>query len=546
MLPVVLEAAIRSTALIAAIWFGLKLLRVQNPNILMVAWRLVLFASLLMPLLAGWAIFIWPPATLAFLQILSSEEAMLVASAAEPVFSEIQSRAVDWHAIASSIYLLVGGLLLLRLMVGLALAWRLCRSATPIRGSWTDGCDVRASAFVKVPVTFGSIILLPDSHAGWDRLQRRAVMAHERAHIARGDFYVLLFASINSAIFWFNPLAWWLHGRIADLAEETSDAVAIRDIEDRPRYAQILIDFSRKAPPAVTALSMARPKDICRRVERILAETTLPRDMDWKAWCAMFALILPLVAVAAGVLAQVPSAQAPSAGDEKKAATVLDPDTLAQRRKDQRRPRKEIQLDPKVLDNFAGYFQLGPLAMLTVTRQGEHLFVQRMAQRPVQVYPESPQKFFYRRVPAQISFTTDTQGRATGLVLHQNGLEVSAKRVDQAQAKKIEESFAKRLKDAAPLPGSEAALRRQIEAFIQGQPAYGEMTEELAVITRPQVPTIRHQFALLGPLQSISFRGVGLQGWDIYEAKFANGISISRIAMRTDGKISGLLFQWGP
>jgi hypothetical protein len=51
------------------------------------------------------------------------------------------------------------------------------------------------------------------------------------------------------------------------------------------------------------------------------------------------------------------------------------------------------------------------------------------------------------------------------------------------------------------------------------------MTDELAAVTRLQIPKIERQFAALGPLQSISVIGVGLDGWDFYEVKFANGIS---------------------
>jgi hypothetical protein len=69
---------------------------------------------------------------------------------------------------------------------------------------------------------------------------------------------------------------------------------------------------------------------------------------------------------------------------------------------------------------------------------------------------------------------------------------------------------------------------------------------DTAAVTRPQTPQIQRELAVLGALQSVSFRGVGLQGWDIYEAKFANGISICRIFLAAGGKVSGLLFQWGP
>jgi hypothetical protein len=110
----------------------------------------------------------------------------------------------------------------------------------------------------------------------------------------------------------------------------------------------------------------------------------------------------------------------------------------------------------------------------------------------------------------------------------------------------VEASLAKKIRDGAPASTSEAALRRQIEAFEQGQPNLGEMTDELAAVTRPQIVTIQRRLAALGPLQSLTFRGVGDQGWDVYEAKFANGLSICRIFLAADGKISGLLFQWGP
>jgi bla regulator protein blaR1 len=164
------------------------------------------------------------------------------------------------------------------------------------------------------------------------------------------------------------------------------------------------------------------------------------------------------------------------------------------------------------------------------------------------VYPESPQKFFYKglKVPAQVSFITDPQGRATGLTVHQHGMEFYAKRIEETEAKTLQEGFAKRLKEPTPMSGSEAALRRQIEGFQQGQPPYHEMTEALASAMRSAQARIQGRLTFMGPLQAISFRGVGFTGRDVYEAKFENGMAICRIYMAEDGKVSGLLFQWGP
>jgi hypothetical protein len=57
MLPIILEAAMRSLALGLAIGLAVKLLRVTNPHIQMAIWQSVLAVSLLMPFLIGWASF---------------------------------------------------------------------------------------------------------------------------------------------------------------------------------------------------------------------------------------------------------------------------------------------------------------------------------------------------------------------------------------------------------------------------------------------------------------------------------------------------------
>jgi hypothetical protein len=44
------------------------------------------------------------------------------------------------------------------------------------------------------------------------------------------------------------------------------------------------------------------------------------------------------------------------------------------------------------------------------------------------VFPESEKDFFYKVVDAQITFESDSAGRATELILHQNGMDQRAKR----------------------------------------------------------------------------------------------------------------------
>jgi CubicO group peptidase (beta-lactamase class C family) len=89
---------------------------------------------------------------------------------------------------------------------------------------------------------------------------------------------------------------------------------------------------------------------------------------------------------------------------------------------------KQVAVDPKLFDGYVGSYALAPNFILTVTREGDHLFVQATGQQKFEVFPEGDRDYFYKVVDAQITFVTDSNGRATELILHQNGLDQHAKR----------------------------------------------------------------------------------------------------------------------
>jgi len=90
---------------------------------------------------------------------------------------------------------------------------------------------------------------------------------------------------------------------------------------------------------------------------------------------------------------------------------------------------KEITVDPKLFDGYVGQYQLAPNFILTITREGDRLFAQATGQPKFQIFPESEHDFFLKVVDAQITFETDSTGRATSLTLHQNGANIPAKRI---------------------------------------------------------------------------------------------------------------------
>ena len=269
MLELLVASALRSMVLGGAAWLGLTLTRVRDPQVHMTAWTVVLLVSLAMPMLTPWVRvtipaeepparlvkIIWTnvpgdapraPTQTVIPAVAASQPDVVVASPPDGVamsqpeiVAAPPAHGLDWLALAAVIYVVVAGVMLLRLFIGSMLMWRVVRAARPVPDSWAIGegyaaniaanADVRVSDVVVVPVTFASTILLPSASSAWSTRKRQAVLLHEGAHVAHGDFYVLLLAAINRAVFWFNPFAWWQLARLADLAEAVSDDAAVAE-----------------------------------------------------------------------------------------------------------------------------------------------------------------------------------------------------------------------------------------------------------------------------------------------------------------------------
>lgn len=90
--------------------------------------------------------------------------------------------------------------------------------------------------------------------------------------------------------------------------------------------------------------------------------------------------------------------------------------------------RVEIALPAEVLDRYVGRYDLAPNFALVVTREGTQLMVEPTAQAKMPLYAEKETEFFLRGVDAQVTFTKDSTGVVTGLVLHQGGAHMPAKK----------------------------------------------------------------------------------------------------------------------
>ena len=84
----------------------------------------------------------------------------------------------------------------------------------------------------------------------------------------------------------------------------------------------------------------------------------------------------------------------------------------------------------EILDGYVGRYELQPGFVITIRRDGAKLFAQATAQPEFEIFAESETKFFYKVVDAQITFNTDETGKTESLTLHQAGMNMPAKRLE--------------------------------------------------------------------------------------------------------------------
>jgi hypothetical protein len=135
-----------------------------------------------------------------------------------------------------------------------------------------------------------------------------------------------------------------------------------------------------------------------------------------------------------------------------------------------------------------------------------------------------------------LRFEQIEDGAAKRLVFWQRGTARRLERTDAQTATVIKQTILDRIKDRLPMPGSQEALRKMLDA---GIPNYDQMSPEFAQVRRAQQPYWQIVGQYLGAIVSIEFLGISNQGWDIYQVQHENDVHRYRIAMGDDGKVYG-------
>jgi beta-lactamase regulating signal transducer with metallopeptidase domain len=146
----------------------------------------------------------------------------------------------------------------------------------------------------------------------------RGVVAHELAHVLRGDRWANTFVFVVKALMWWNPVVWWADVELRAAQELCCDAVAIDfGNSDRRGYATTLLkalDFIQTELPAPRALAvgMGSRRTILRRFEMI-GEKQIRYRLSRYAFLPLLALMIALVCIPVRARAK-PVAPAASSG----------------------------------------------------------------------------------------------------------------------------------------------------------------------------------------------------------------------------------------
>jgi BlaR1 peptidase M56 len=92
---------------------------------------------------------------------------------------------------------------------------------------------------LTTPATAGRrrpVVMLPDDWRSWSDAERRAVLAHELAHVVRGDYATGLLARLAVVLNYYHPFVRWMAARLQLQQEQAADALGARFAGGTTRY----------------------------------------------------------------------------------------------------------------------------------------------------------------------------------------------------------------------------------------------------------------------------------------------------------------------
>jgi beta-lactamase regulating signal transducer with metallopeptidase domain len=333
-MSVLLEVAVKTSALFVLALTTLHLLRSRSAALRHGVLAATFVCAIAVPILTTVAPAWYLPVAVAWLSFDASAPITISSdsghSSPAGAASVTDPRVVAAPPSVDALHIVVGFWLIGALVAAGVVAaglWRMRRiglRASPVQsGPWRDSADRIAQAYgIRQPidllqsahpsmlVTWGIIrprILLPATASEWSADRIEVVLRHELAHITRGDWPLLVAASVLRALHWFNPIVWIGHRRLRQESEQACDDLVLESGITPADYATHLLavarDTIRRRHVWAAATAIAQPSTLEGRVRAMLNARLNRRPMTAIArWTsALVALTTTCVIAGAGV-----------------------------------------------------------------------------------------------------------------------------------------------------------------------------------------------------------------------------------------------------
>ncbi len=252
-----------------------------------------------------------------------------------------------WTTIVTVLFLVAAGAGILWVLAGLVAVRSCRRRSRPVQQrdlmetvdllraelSCHRPIELREADGLVSATTFGwwrPVILLPNEWETWTPAERRAVLAHEIAHIRHHHFLACLAGQLGLALHFYNPLVHWLAGRLRLEQELAADATAAPLAGGRAPYVRTLAEIALRQQDRFVAWParafLPTRNTFLRRIQMLRHSRQSPRSLSTTARVLTVGVLLLLGLVVAGLRSPAGnrSALAADASQPKGAATRVD------------------------------------------------------------------------------------------------------------------------------------------------------------------------------------------------------------------------------
>jgi len=193
--------------------------------------------------------------------------------------------------------------LLIRIIAGLYGAHRLTRQGKRISGPFwqlllerfLNAIFIRRKISllshdqVRVPLTWGvfkPVVIIPAEAENWNRDECSSALFHELSHVKRSDFLFKILAYLSCALYWFNPLSWFVFRLMRKEQEKACDELVLKAGVKPSTYAANLLSIQKAGlfqwnQPA-TVLGAVGKSQLNERLLAILKQQLKPKEVKMK------------------------------------------------------------------------------------------------------------------------------------------------------------------------------------------------------------------------------------------------------------------------